>query len=69
MIFLRYRDFDLSVKGFTVLDEDGNYNIYINSRYSYDCRVATLAHEMDHIKNGDFDKVGIPAHLIERTSA
>ena len=65
MIIVRYKDFDYAVKGFTIQDEQGDYNIYINSRYSSFSQRKTVLHELKHIKNGDFDKQ-IPAHLIER---
>lgn len=66
MIILRYIDMVYSVKAFTVLDDDDNYNIYINSRYAEGIREDSLRHEMQHIKNGDF-LCSVPAHLIERT--
>lgn len=45
---------DLPVPGVTVLDSDGNYNVYINARLSYEERKKTLAHELRHIKNDHF---------------
>ncbi len=43
------------VRGQTLLDEDGDYNIYLNSLDSYEERNATLQHELDHILLFDFD--------------
>lgn len=65
MIFVRYEDMELCVRGFTKRDKDGNFNIYLNSRYCYSQLQKTLKHELDHIRKGDFDKA-IPAHIIER---
>lgn len=45
---------DLTVPGVTVLDEDGNYNVYINARLSFEERKKTLAHELRHIKKDHF---------------
>lgn len=45
---------DLTVPGVTVLDEDGNYNVYINARLSFDERKKALAHELRHIKKDHF---------------
>ena len=45
---------DLPVPGVTVLDSDGNYNVYINARLSYEERKKTLAHELRHISKDHF---------------
>lgn len=45
---------DLSVPGVTVLDSDGNYNVYINARLSIEGQKKTLAHELRHIKKDHF---------------
>lgn len=65
MIIVRYKDFDYAVRGFTIQDEQGDYNVYINSRYSTPSQRRTFIHELKHIRNGDFDKM-LPAHIIER---
>ena len=51
---MRYIDLPISIKGVTVMDIDGFYNIYINARLSYDQQKKTIAHEMKHIARGDF---------------
>ena len=51
---VRYIDLPITVKGTTVMDYDGFYNIYINSRLSYEEQKKTIAHEMEHIVRGDF---------------
>lgn len=65
MTFIRYKDMEYAVRGFTRVDSEGNYCVVLNSRYPYCQNQKTLEHELNHIKNGDFDKT-IPAHLIER---
>lgn len=45
---------DLTVPGVTVLDEDGNYNVYINARLSFEERQKAFAHELRHIKKDHF---------------
>ena len=47
-------DFPVTVKGVTVMDETGFYNIYINSRLDFETQKETLAHELTHIRRGDF---------------
>lgn len=65
MTVVRYWDMEYAVRGFTIQDEQGDYNIYINSRYPSVCQRKTIQHELQHIINGDFDK-HIPAHIVER---
>lgn len=65
MIFVRYEDFDLAIRGFTIKDEEGNYNIYLNARYSFPQIRRTLAHELNHINRGDFEK-RVSAHILEQ---
>lgn len=48
------RIIDLTVPGVTVLDEDGNYNIYINAHLSYEQQQQVFNHEMKHINLGHF---------------
>lgn len=49
-IFVRYIKLPLKVKGVTVLDEDGNYNVYINILQSYAVQYRAVNHEIKHIK-------------------
>jgi hypothetical protein len=36
-------------------DENGDYNVYISTRLSYDMQRDTMKHELDHIIKNDFD--------------
>ena len=47
-----------SIKGAVRLDADGNYNVYINAAHSTAVNLATLAHELRHIKHGDLMRFG-----------
>lgn len=40
------------------MDSDGFYNMYINSRLSYEKQKKAIAHEMEHIARGDFFSFG-----------
>lgn len=42
------------VKGFTMLDDNGDYNIYINDALTHEARLEVLRHELDHIEDNDF---------------
>ncbi len=44
----------LHVKGLTVKDENGDYNIYLNSDIPDEKRVNAFRHELEHIKHGHF---------------
>jgi hypothetical protein len=43
-----------TVRGITVPDKDGVYNIYINKDMAYNMQVKTYYHETTHIENNDF---------------
>ena len=42
------------VKGATIPDENGDYNIYLNKRLSREGRIKAYIHEIEHIKKGHF---------------
>lgn len=54
-IIIRYIDLPYRSKGYVRRDTEGDYNIYVNARLSYDTQQAAIQHEMTHIENGDFD--------------
>lgn len=51
---IRYVDFPCRVNGITVMDKDGFFNIYINSRLDYCQQQKAIQHEFTHIARGDF---------------
>lgn len=53
-IIKRVLDLPDGVYGLTVRDLEGDYNIYISSRMSYDRQLETYEHELEHIKRDDF---------------
>ena len=56
-IITRIMDMPTLIKGFTLLDDDGNFNIYINARLDTFAQRRTYMHELEHIQNGDFYSV------------
>ena len=59
-VFIRGIKFPLTIEGATVLDADGNYNVYINTSLSYETQKRVVKHELTHIKKEhfyDFDPV------------
>ena len=55
------------VRVFTMLDAQGDYNVYINETMTYEQRLRSFAHEKRHIENGDFGSE-LRATEIERRS-
>lgn len=44
--------------GVTVLDHNGDYNIYLNPAYDDETLRKTVDHEVAHIQSGHFDREG-----------
>ncbi len=55
-VFIRKIPLPINVRAFTLPDETGSYNIYINDALSYEQQKKSLKHEIAHILNGDFLK-------------
>ena len=62
---VRYIDLPCSVKGVTVTDIDGFFNIYINSRLPIEEQRRALRHEITHISRDDFDRLDEPLCAVE----
>jgi hypothetical protein len=54
-IIFRYIDLPCETHGFVREDSEGNYNIYINARMSIDMQREAAQHELNHVRNEDFD--------------
>ena len=55
MIYTRLNEnLPSGVGGFTLLDANGDYTIFLNAHASREHNVQTVEHEMEHIKKGDF---------------
>lgn len=57
-VFVRFLGMPEGVKGVVRLDDEGDYNIYLNPAHSGAVNLATLAHELRHIKHGDLMRFG-----------
>lgn len=53
-IYIREMKMPLTIRAFTVPDENGDFNIYINSDLSDEAKEEALKHEKLHIENNDF---------------
>lgn len=63
-IIVRLISLPSTVRAFTLPDEQGDYNVYLNSTLSSEEQKKSLQHECRHIENGDFYKE-LPVKLIE----
>ena len=66
-IFIREMKMPLTIRAFTVPDENGDYNIYINSDLSDEAKEEALKHEKLHIENNDFSSSEL-ARTIEKNN-
>lgn len=64
-IFIREMKMPLTIRAFTIPDENGDYNIYINNNLSDEAKQKSLKHEKNHIDNNDFSSSEL-ARVIER---
>lgn len=62
---IRYIALPYSVKGVTVMDKDGFYNIYINSLLSREAQLEAIKHELEHIGRADFDNIFATLEEVE----
>lgn len=53
-IFVRLLQTPCGVNGMTIVDSNGDFNVYINPSLSYEGQRKTYAHEMSHISGEDF---------------
>lgn len=53
-VFVRYQQLPCSIPAVTVLDAEGDYNVYINPCLSVDAQQAAYRHEMYHIAHNHF---------------
>lgn len=51
---IRYIDLPRRINAVTVVDEYGDYNIYVNARMSYDACKLAVEHEKEHIRRVHF---------------
>lgn len=54
MIVRKTNLFPVEIPGITVLDQNGDYNVYLNDKLSYDAQADAFRHEVEHIKQGHF---------------
>ena len=55
-IFTYYADMPAAIRSFVVSNSDMSFTIVINSRIGSEQQLLAYKHEIEHIKNGDYDK-------------
>lgn len=65
MKIIREIKMPLTIRAFTVPDENGDFNIYINESLSDEAKRRSLAHEEKHIQRNDFQSCAL-AREIEK---
>ena len=63
--FVRLVDLPWGVRGFTTPNDDGSYNIYLNSRLTRSELLRAERHERRHVELGHFQSE-LPAEILER---
>ncbi len=54
-IIVRIIDLPCTIRGYTALDDEGDYNIYLNARLSPQQQKNAYSHELKHITRNDWD--------------
>lgn len=49
-------DLPSRISAYTVANPDFSYTVVLNSRLNHERQMLAYVHEMDHIKNGDYDR-------------
>lgn len=55
-IFTYCVDLPTTIRSFVVSNKDMSFTILINARMGSEQQLLAYLHEMEHIKNGDYDK-------------
>lgn len=54
-IFTKLADMPGTIRGYSIACVDGSYTIVLNSRLSFEAQRHTYMHELEHIRNGDYE--------------
>ena len=54
MVIVRVVGLPSTIRGLTVPDTEGNYNIFLNKNLTYEMQVDTYQHEFNHVRMGHF---------------
>lgn len=51
-----YANMPVGIRSYVVTNADCSFTIVLNSRLTYERNLFSYIHEIDHIRNGDYDK-------------
>lgn len=51
-----YTDMPTTIRSFVVSNEDMSFTVMINAKIGKEQQLLAYEHEINHIKNGDYDK-------------
>lgn len=54
-IFVHFMELPVTIAGFVTKNPDDTYSIILNACLSYEAQRSAYLHEMEHIKNGDYN--------------
>ena len=62
-----------TISAYVASNPDATYTIFLNSRLTWERRMQAYQHEMEHIRNGDYERssadlIEFRAHSCEYTS-
>ncbi len=64
---MNYTEMPATVRSFVIANSDSTYTIILNSKLSHEQNIISYWHEIDHIRNGDYEKK-CSVDLIEITA-
>lgn len=64
---MNYTEMPTTVRSFVIVNSDSTYTIILNSKLSHEQNIISYWHEIDHIRNGDYEKK-CSVDLIEITA-
>ena len=50
-------DLPTTIPAFVISNADGSYTIVLNAKHTREQHLKSFAHEMEHIENGDYEKI------------
>ena len=63
-VFVKLIELPTTVRSFVVVNKDQTYTILLNCKLSHEQNLISYEHELNHIKNGDYEKQ-CSANMIE----
>lgn len=59
VINIELKDFPVPGREMVILNEDGSYTVFLNSRLNWESQMDGYVHAMKHILGEDFEKINV----------